>query len=323
MVYHANHGQGDWGILLWGAVLQSGITRLISADTIVPDPKNPQTLNRYAYAYNNPVNYTDPSGHASICAGCDGIGLGGIFRAYYESHHDAGRLLNEATDFFYQNPNYEIAASSLPQPSDKYDAANAQSQVRSGAPRESKLDTLIPTTAYAQINVSLTGFSRQGPGGVGDLTASLTFAWNFRKGQFGLLFSTQASAGIGVGSAPIGASATGGTGLIWGASSVDSLTGTSFQASSSLGLPNHVVLGFNGSRGTNSDGSLFIDPISHQPVTTLGPTFGATTQSFSAQAMVSPSPFSVQDPLVVGNPPVPTMFSFVPNKTVPFWISGQ
>lgn len=29
----------------------------------MPDPTNPQTLNRYAYALNNPVNYTDPSGH--------------------------------------------------------------------------------------------------------------------------------------------------------------------------------------------------------------------------------------------------------------------
>jgi RHS repeat-associated protein len=40
-----------------------GIMRFISADTIVPDPKNPQTLNRYAYSLNNPVKYIDPSGH--------------------------------------------------------------------------------------------------------------------------------------------------------------------------------------------------------------------------------------------------------------------
>ncbi len=37
--------------------------RWLSPDTIVPDPQNPQSLNRYSYAYNNPVNYTDPSGH--------------------------------------------------------------------------------------------------------------------------------------------------------------------------------------------------------------------------------------------------------------------
>jgi RHS repeat-associated protein len=39
------------------------IGRFISADTIVPDPANPQSLNRYSYCFNNPLNYTDPSGN--------------------------------------------------------------------------------------------------------------------------------------------------------------------------------------------------------------------------------------------------------------------
>jgi len=39
------------------------IGRFISADTIVQDPANPQTLNRYSYVINNPLKYTDPSGH--------------------------------------------------------------------------------------------------------------------------------------------------------------------------------------------------------------------------------------------------------------------
>ena len=37
--------------------------RFIQADTIVPSPANPQSLNRYAYTLNNPLRYTDPSGH--------------------------------------------------------------------------------------------------------------------------------------------------------------------------------------------------------------------------------------------------------------------
>ncbi|MBI2942524.1 MAG: hypothetical protein HYY04_19005 [Chloroflexi bacterium] len=37
--------------------------RFIQPDTIVPDPQNPQALNRYAYALNNPLKYRDPSGH--------------------------------------------------------------------------------------------------------------------------------------------------------------------------------------------------------------------------------------------------------------------
>ena len=39
------------------------LRRFISADTIVPDPFNPQTLNRYSYCENNPLKYIDPSGH--------------------------------------------------------------------------------------------------------------------------------------------------------------------------------------------------------------------------------------------------------------------
>jgi RHS repeat-associated protein len=38
--------------------------RFISADSIVPEPGNPQSLNRYSYVLNNPLKYTDPSGHA-------------------------------------------------------------------------------------------------------------------------------------------------------------------------------------------------------------------------------------------------------------------
>ena len=38
------------------------------ADTVIGDVYNPLSLNRYAYALNNPYKYTDPSGHvAGIC----------------------------------------------------------------------------------------------------------------------------------------------------------------------------------------------------------------------------------------------------------------
>jgi len=39
------------------------IGRFIQSDSIVPEPGNPQGLNRYTYVRNNPVRYTDPSGH--------------------------------------------------------------------------------------------------------------------------------------------------------------------------------------------------------------------------------------------------------------------
>jgi RHS repeat-associated protein len=39
------------------------IGRFISPDTIVPNPANPQSLNRYSYCLNNPLKYVDPSGN--------------------------------------------------------------------------------------------------------------------------------------------------------------------------------------------------------------------------------------------------------------------
>ena len=37
--------------------------RFVQPDTIVPDPGNPQDLNRYSYVRNNPLKYTDSTGH--------------------------------------------------------------------------------------------------------------------------------------------------------------------------------------------------------------------------------------------------------------------
>jgi hypothetical protein len=43
----------------------AGLGRFIQADTIVLDPGNPQSVNRYSYVLNNPLKYSDPSGHAN------------------------------------------------------------------------------------------------------------------------------------------------------------------------------------------------------------------------------------------------------------------
>ena len=44
--------------------------RFLQPDPLVPEPGNPQSLNRYAYVLNNPLRYTDPSGRA-ICEDAD------------------------------------------------------------------------------------------------------------------------------------------------------------------------------------------------------------------------------------------------------------
>jgi hypothetical protein len=37
--------------------------RFVQPDSIIPDPGNPQSLDRYAYSFNNPIKHNDPSGH--------------------------------------------------------------------------------------------------------------------------------------------------------------------------------------------------------------------------------------------------------------------
>lgn len=53
--------------------------RFIQADTIVPDHRNPQLLNRYSYAGNNPIRYNDPDGHCGpLCWAGIALGLSGV-----------------------------------------------------------------------------------------------------------------------------------------------------------------------------------------------------------------------------------------------------
>ena len=45
-------------------VYDSDIGRFLSADSIIQDPHDSQAYNRYSYVRNNPLKYTDPSGHS-------------------------------------------------------------------------------------------------------------------------------------------------------------------------------------------------------------------------------------------------------------------
>ena len=50
----------------------------ITPDSIIPDPFDPQTLNRYSYCRNNPLVYVDPSGHVF---GVDDLIIGAVIGA--------------------------------------------------------------------------------------------------------------------------------------------------------------------------------------------------------------------------------------------------
>jgi RHS repeat-associated protein len=63
--------------------------RFLSADTVVPNPGNPQDYNRYAYVENNPLKYIDPSGHLYTDPGLGGTrpwhGTPGLWRPPWDT----------------------------------------------------------------------------------------------------------------------------------------------------------------------------------------------------------------------------------------------
>jgi RHS repeat-associated protein len=66
--FTGQRNEAGFGLMDYNARYYSPVLgRFISPDTIVPNPANPQKFNRYAYAYNNPVRYNDPSGHCGDC----------------------------------------------------------------------------------------------------------------------------------------------------------------------------------------------------------------------------------------------------------------
>jgi len=59
---------GSTGLYFYGSRYYDAVLRrFVQPDTIVPYASNPQSLNRYSYALDNPVSLTDPDGHCPIC----------------------------------------------------------------------------------------------------------------------------------------------------------------------------------------------------------------------------------------------------------------
>ena len=92
------------GLLFYNARWYDPVVgRFLQADTIVPSPGNPQSLNRYAYGLNNPLRYTDPTGHDVACPGQDASQCyGGLFE-YWASIYDQSRLDAEIRQWLIDN----------------------------------------------------------------------------------------------------------------------------------------------------------------------------------------------------------------------------
>ncbi len=62
--YTVQYWQNDLGMYWYNSRWYDQLTgRFLQPDTIVPEPGDPMSLNRYLYVRGNPIRYTDPSGH--------------------------------------------------------------------------------------------------------------------------------------------------------------------------------------------------------------------------------------------------------------------
>jgi len=64
----------------------SALGRFVQPDSIIPNPANPQSFNRFSYVYNRPINFSDPSGHDPYW--CEGNDL--CMYNWLEDHTTAG-----------------------------------------------------------------------------------------------------------------------------------------------------------------------------------------------------------------------------------------
>lgn len=88
------------------------INRFIQPDTIVPDPANPQSWNRYAYVRNSPINFNDPSGHSRDCGIGDTYCTAGeytpasLLRLYRDNKTTKG-LSEDIDNYLTDHPDYD------------------------------------------------------------------------------------------------------------------------------------------------------------------------------------------------------------------------
>ncbi|MBL8099772.1 MAG: hypothetical protein JNK81_11360 [Anaerolineales bacterium] len=89
----------DLGLMDYKARFYSPVlNRFIQPDTIIPSLYSPQTLNRFSYVGNNPINFNDPTGHIANNCGPDNIYCGGLAENDYYSRpapsDNSGKVIN-------------------------------------------------------------------------------------------------------------------------------------------------------------------------------------------------------------------------------------
>jgi RHS repeat-associated protein len=92
--YGSHWRDDESGLLYMGArYYDPTLVRFTQPDSVVPEPDDPQSWNRYSYTRNNPVNRIDPTGHADISVAAD---LADLLDAYAVSRTEVRGNLVES-----------------------------------------------------------------------------------------------------------------------------------------------------------------------------------------------------------------------------------
>jgi RHS repeat-associated protein len=211
----------DFGLMYYKARWYDPVLgRFAQADSVVPDITQPQGYNRYTYAGNNPVKYSDPSGHCEIFCLVVLIGIasfaGGAAvyefnvsgRSWYESPDDAYATFSAGMNGFVAGVGAALTlgstAAMVPDAAMYYGASTGNSSAYSwGATQNGYLppSTLPPSTVSpSTISSTGTSYSKNQFNGRNVYYKDGSFDWNYVDPKTGLTNFERAQKGL----APIG-----------------------------------------------------------------------------------------------------------------------
>ena len=104
------------GLMFYNARYYDPVARnFVSPDTIIPDPASSLGWNRYSYVNNNPINYSDPSGHELVVNGhasaCGGSSIPGCEHQNAKREQRTTRAQNKADLFEHEGLEFHEAIS--------------------------------------------------------------------------------------------------------------------------------------------------------------------------------------------------------------------